>query len=104
MSMVETRYEHIALNEDNVPHIAGTTMKVIELVLERIAYGWSPEELHFQHPYLTLGQIHSALAYYWDHQAELDRDIERRLQSVQQIQQITPPSPLVVRLKARGLI
>ncbi|MBF0328235.1 MAG: DUF433 domain-containing protein [Nitrospirae bacterium] len=35
-------------------------MKVVELVVEKIAYGWSPEELHFQHPYLTLGQIYSA--------------------------------------------
>jgi len=103
MSMVETRYEHIALNEDSVPFIAGTTMKVIELVLERMAYGWSPEELHFQHPYLTLGQIHSALAYYWDHQEELDRDIERRLQHVQEVQRATPPSPLDERLKATGL-
>ena len=103
MSMVETRYEHIALNEDSVPFIAGTTMKVIELVLERMAYGWSPEELHFQHPYLTLGQIHSALAYYWDHQEELDRDIERRLQHVQEVQRATPPSPLDARLKATGL-
>ncbi len=32
-------------------------------VVEQKAYGWSAEELHFQHPYLTLGQIHSALAY-----------------------------------------
>ena len=28
------------------------------------AHGWSAEELLFQHPYLSLGQIHSALAYY----------------------------------------
>ncbi len=57
-------YEHITLNEDRVPGIAGTTMKVVELVVEQQAYGWSPEELDFQHPYPTLGQIHSALAYY----------------------------------------
>jgi uncharacterized protein (DUF433 family) len=104
MSTVETRYEHIILSQDNVPIIAGTNMKVIELVLERIAYGWSPEELRFQHPYLTLGQIHSALAYYWDHQEELDRDIERRLQRVDQIRQTMGPSPLVARLRAKGLI
>ncbi|HKZ85190.1 MAG TPA: DUF433 domain-containing protein [Anaerolineae bacterium] len=104
MSMVETRYEHIALNEDNVPFIAGTTMKVIELVLERMAYGWSPEELHFQHPYLTLGQIHSALAYYWDHRDDLDREIEQRLQRVQEVQKGAPSSPLDARLKAKGLI
>ena len=40
--------------------IAGTNMKVIEIVLEKTAYGCSPEELHFQHPYLTLGQMYSA--------------------------------------------
>jgi uncharacterized protein (DUF433 family) len=104
MSLVETQYKHIILDEENVPIIAGTNMKVVELILEKIAYGWSPEELHFQHPYLTLGQIHSALAYYWDHQPELDQDIERRLESIDQLQQEMEPSPLVVRLKAKGLI
>jgi uncharacterized protein (DUF433 family) len=104
MSLVETRYEHVILNEAQVPIIAGTNMKVVELVLERTAYGWSPEELHFQHPYLTLGQIYSALAYYWDHQEELDRDIERRLEFVDQVQRAMGPSPLVARLKAKGLI
>jgi hypothetical protein len=60
--------------------------------------------LHFQHPYLTMGQIHSVLAYYWDHKAELDQDIERRLQLVDQLQQTTPPIPLAERFKARGRI
>ncbi len=99
----ETRYEHIMLDEAYVPLIAGTRVKVIELVLDHLAYGWSPEELHFQHPHLTMGQIYSALAYYWDHKAELDRDMERRLQRVDQLQQTSPSSPLVERLKARRL-
>jgi uncharacterized protein (DUF433 family) len=100
----ETRYEHIMLNEAQVPMIAGTTMKVSELVLDHLAYGWSPEELHFQHPDLTLGQIHSALAYYWDHKAELDGDIERRLQVVDQLQRTMPSTSLAERLKARSRI
>ena len=100
----ETRYEHIVLNEARVPMIAGTTMKVIELALDHLAYGWSPEELHFQHPHLSLGQIHSALAYYWDHKAKLDEDIERRLQLVDQLQQTMPSTSLAERLKARGRI
>jgi uncharacterized protein (DUF433 family) len=104
MSVVETRYEHVVLNEKKVPMIAGTTMKVIELVLDRIAYGWSPEELHFQHPYLSMGQIYSALAYYADHQEELDEDIQRRLELVDQIQRTLAPPSLVDRLKAKGLI
>jgi len=100
----ETRYEHITLNDAQVPMISGTTMKVIELVLDHLAYGWSPEELHFQHPYLTMGQIYSGLAYYWDHRTELDQDIQRRLQFVDHVQRTTKPGPLVERLKAKGLI
>ena len=92
------------LDERGDPIIRDPTTKVIELILEKMAYGWSPEELHFQHPYLTLGQIHSALAYYWDHQEELDRDIERRLERADRIQREMQPTPLVARLKAQGLI
>jgi len=101
--MTETRYEHILLNEAQVPMIAGTTMKVVELVLDHLAYGWSPEELHFQHLSLTMGQIYSALAYYWDHKTELDEDIARRLEFIDQVQQTTKPTPLEARLKAKGL-
>ena len=99
-----TAYEHIVINEAGVPLIEGTTTKVIELVLDVLAYGWSPDELQFQHPYLTLGQIHSALAYYWDHKEELDRDIERRIECVEEIRREVGPSQLVERLKAKGLL
>ena len=98
---METRYEHISLNEDRVPGIAGTTMKVVELVVEQRAYGWSPEELHFQHPDLTLGQIHSALAYYWNHREELDRDIQRRLERVEELRNDVGPFSLAERLKGQ---
>lgn len=104
MTLVATGYEHIIISEDRAPIIAGTTMKVVELVTEKIAYGWSPEELHFQHPYLTLGQIYSALAYYWDHVGELNQDIEQRLQHIEQKRQASELSPLVVRLKSKGLL
>jgi hypothetical protein len=75
-------------------------MKVIELVMAQMAHGWSPEALHFQHPYLTLGQIHSALAYYWDHKAELDAEIERRWEWAEQVRQQAGPSPLAIKLRA----
>ncbi|MEZ4658140.1 MAG: hypothetical protein R2911_11245 [Caldilineaceae bacterium] len=62
------------------------------------------EELHFQHPDLTMGQIYSALAYYWDHQAEIDDDIERRLGYVDKVKNSLPPTPLESRLRKEGLI
>jgi len=104
LTSAKTKYEHVVLDEKGVPIISGTNMKVIEIVLEKTAYGWSPEELHFQHPYLTLGQIYSALAYYWDHRDLLDRDIEQRLAFVNQTRKITEQTPLAVRLKSKGLI
>lgn len=104
MAVVETRYEHVVLNEAQVPIIAGTTMKVIELVVEKQAYGWSPEEIQFQHPSITLGQIYSALAFYADHQAELDQEIERRLNQITQLHRELEPTPLIARLKAKGLL
>lgn len=99
MATKTTGYQHVVLDDDGVPHIVGTTMKVVELVLDQSAYGWSPEELRFQHPYLSLGQIHSALAYYWDHQDELDADIARRQEHVAELRRTIPGSPLVARLK-----
>jgi uncharacterized protein (DUF433 family) len=104
MTLTSTEYKYVELNESNVPIIAGTTMKVIELVTGYLAHGWSPEELHFQHPYLTMSQIHSALAYYWDNQAELDADIQQREQYAEQLKQQAGESPLAKKLRAQGLI
>jgi uncharacterized protein (DUF433 family) len=71
-------YPHIEL-KDGIPTVDGTRIKVVHLVLEQMAHGWTPQEIQRQHPSLTLAQIHSAFAYYHDHQAEMDKDIEERL-------------------------
>src|SRR4051812_45724129 len=94
VATVETRYEHIVL-ADGVPHIAGTTTKRDELVIDQQAYGWSPEEIAFQLPYLSLGQIYSALPYYWDHKADHDEDMAPRLAYSDEMGR-SPPLPPVV--------
>ncbi len=103
MNVAETRYEHICIDERNVAVIAGTTTKVVQLVAEKLAYGWSPEELHFQHSYLTLGQIYSALAYYADHKEALDHEMAERLANVESIQRAHGPSALAARLRGRNV-
>lgn len=102
--MLATTYEHITIDQAGVAYIEGTRMKVVTLVLETTAYGWSADELHFQHPHLTLGQIHSALAYYWDNKEALDFEIENRMKRVIKIQSEQKPSALVERLKSKGLL
>src|SRR6266403_4752424 len=68
---------HIWLDDRGVAWIDQTNVKVIEVVLDKLAHGSSPEEMHFQYPHLSLAQIHAALAYYYDHQSELDAEIQR---------------------------
>lgn len=101
-SSAATAYEHIHLDEKGVPLFEGTTMKVVELVMAQKADGCSPEELHFQHPYLTISQIHSALAYYWEHKEAVDADIARRGKLVERRREESGPSPLSDQLRDRG--
>ncbi|MCL4536232.1 MAG: DUF433 domain-containing protein [Nitrospirae bacterium] len=57
------------------PIISGTRTRVSNL----IAYyklGLSSEELAREFPHLTLSQIHDALSYYYEHQEEIDREID----------------------------
>jgi uncharacterized protein (DUF433 family) len=93
---------HIHLDERGVAWIDETNVKVKEVVLDKLAYGWSPEETHFQHPYLSLAQIHAALSYYYDHQDEFDAEIERDLQQVEALRAQAGDSPVRRRLRAMG--
>ena len=70
-------YPHIEHDAKGASVISGTTMKVVELIMAQRAPGWSPEELSFQFPHLSMSQVHAALTYYWDHRGELDEDIDR---------------------------
>ena len=99
MALAATRYQHIVLDDRGVSLIADTTMKVSKLVVAQRAHGWSPVELHFQYPHLTLGQIHSALAYYWDHQDALDIGIARGLELVDAMRREMPVAPTIAGLK-----
>jgi uncharacterized protein (DUF433 family) len=76
--MSSTVTAHIEIDDDGVAWIDDTNVKVIEVAVDKLAHGSSPEEMHFQYPHLSLAQIHAALAYYYDHQAELDAEISRR--------------------------
>jgi len=99
-----TTYEHIVLNESGVPFIKGTNTKIVEIILDMKAYGWSPEEIHFQHPYLSLGQIHSALAYYWDNAEAINLNIQERLSRIEEIRRQSISSEIKEKLKEKGSI
>jgi uncharacterized protein (DUF433 family) len=93
---------HIRLDDRGVAWIDDTNAKVVEVALDQIAHGWSAEEIHFQHPHLSLGQIHAALGYYHDHKAEMDAAIRQGLARVAELRQQGGESPIRKKLRAMG--
>lgn len=68
-----TRYDDILSGE---PIIVGTRTPVRAIVESR-RLGHPPEEIPSHLPHLTLAQVYAALAYYSDHQEEINAYIER---------------------------
>jgi uncharacterized protein (DUF433 family) len=101
--MATTVSTQIEIDEQGVAWITGANVKVIEVALDKLAHGWSPEEMHFQHPNLSMAQIHAALAYYYENQERLDAEIARREGEVEALEaeSLKPISreQLVARLK-----
>ncbi len=102
--MTPVTTSHIWLDERGRPWIDDTNIKVIEVALDKIAYGWSPEEMYEQHAaYLSLAQIHAALAYYYDHKEEIDAEIERQGREYDEgLAAQRKNSPLYEKLRAGG--
>jgi uncharacterized protein (DUF433 family) len=93
---------HIWLDDEGRAWIDDTNVKVIEVVLDHLAYGWSAEEMCRQQPHLSLAQIHATMAFYYDHKAEFDRQIEESLQRAEALASQSGDGPLLRRLRAAG--
>ena len=83
--MSTVSYPHIEIGRDGVAMVSGTTTKVVEIVQDHLAHHWHAEDIHRQHPHLSLAQIHAALTYYYDHQQEIEEEIDRRVRHVAEI-------------------
>ncbi len=93
---------HIYRDEKGVAWIDQTNVKVIEVVLDHLAYGWSAEEMHRHQPHLSLAQIHAALAFYYDHQTEFDKAAAESLARAEVAAKECGDSPGRLRLRALG--
>src|SRR5713101_2771303 len=96
---------HIRLDDEKRAWIDDTNVKVIEVVVDHVAWKWSPEAIHLQHPTLSLAQIHAALAYYFDHKAEFDAEMERQDGEFQAVRTAQGnDTPVHKKLRAAGKI
>jgi uncharacterized protein (DUF433 family) len=93
---------HVVIDDKGVARIAGSRIKVTHIALDHVASGMTPEQIREAYPHLTLGQIHAALAYYFDHRAELDAQIEESNRKVEELRKEMGESSFVKRMRAEG--
>lgn len=95
--------QHIRIDQRGVAWIDDTNVKVIEVAMEKISQAASADEIHQQHQgHLSLAQIHAALAWYYDHQAEMDAEIQRQVDEFDKLRAQSLDSPGRQRLRAMG--
>src|SRR5438270_4342618 len=100
--MSQVSVEHIVVDEKGVARIAGSRIKVIHLVMDKMANGWSPEEIQSQYPNLSLADVHAAFTYYYDHKVELDAAIEKSIRYADEMLAKSDQSWIVEKLRAKG--
>jgi len=102
---IKLDYPHIETPSDGSARLARLPrIRVAQIALDYLAHGWSADEMCRQHPYLTPAEAHVAMAYYFDHQTEVDEEIRRELDQVRQSRAAAKPSPVSTRLRAKGLL
>jgi Protein of unknown function (DUF433) len=77
-------------------------VRIAQLVMDYLAYGWSVEELCRQYSYLNPAEAHAAMAYYFDHQEEIDEEIRLEWNEADAAKSQLPPSRFLARLRSQG--
>ncbi len=91
---------HIRLDANGAAWIDDTNVKVIEVAVDKLAHDSTPEQMREQYPHLTLGQVYAALAYYHDHKAQFDAQIQKDLQEVATLRESAGEPPKAEQLRA----
>jgi uncharacterized protein (DUF433 family) len=81
---VAVKYPHIEKVEGEPARLKRLPrIRVAQIAMAYVAHGWSVDEMCRQHPYLTLAEAHAAMAYYFDHEAEIEREINEEIKQVE---------------------
>ena len=80
-------------------YIAGTRVRVQDIYALSELHGKSPDEIVGAYPQLSLAQVHAALAYYFDHMAQIQGEIREDDQFAQKFREMTGPGPLEQKLR-----
>ena len=79
-------------------------VRVAQIAMDYIAHGWSADEMCRQHPYLMPAEAHAAMAYYFDHQEEIDQEIQGEWEQLTSADAATRRSAFCLRMRAKRAI
>jgi hypothetical protein len=69
------------------------------IVADYLWHGRSGEEIARQYPYLTLGEVHASLTYYFDHRNEIEGELLAEYRQTEEWRKSHPTPPFLLRLK-----
>jgi uncharacterized protein (DUF433 family) len=80
------------------PRIAGTRIRVEDIYVWFELQRKSAEEIVSDFPQLSMGDVFAAMAYYWDHRDEIQRQMSSAEDRVADLKVRTGPGPLAKKL------
>ena len=78
--------------------IAGHRVRVLDVVAWHEHQGMTPDEIVSHVPTITLGDVHAALAYYFDHIEEIQQEMRDERAFAEEFRR-SNPSPLEAKLR-----
>jgi uncharacterized protein (DUF433 family) len=93
---------HIELRKNRAgqdrAYVGGTRVRVQDVYALAEIQGMTPDEIVRQLPHITLGQVHAALSYYFDHREEIIRELREDEEFARLVRAHLGPGPLEARL------
>jgi uncharacterized protein (DUF433 family) len=92
-TITKTNHPHIVRSSEicnGSPIVKGTRTRVIDIIIEYAMLGRSPNEIIDAHPYLDLASVHDVLSYYYEHQQEIDAEIQERILYIEELKKKYP--------------
>lgn len=78
-------------------------VRVAQIAMDYLNHGWSPDEICRQYPHLRPSEVHSAMAWYFDHQPDIHNEIDAELAIANEDRKQFDSSLLRAKLQSRGV-
>lgn len=102
-----TAYPHLKIDADGTVRLERLPrIRVSMIAGDHVWRGWSAAQIVENYPHLRVAEVHSALAYYYDHREEIEGVWNAEDRQLEEEARNRPPSALrerLIQVKKEGL-